>query len=71
MIAKPLYKLTEHSSKEFEWTEESQHAFDTLKQLFTSSPVLAYPKRDAEFILDTDASNHGIGAVLAQVQDGL
>ena len=69
-IARPLYQLTE-PTKEFEWTNECQHAFDKLKELLTSSPVLAYPKQDGLFILDTDASNHGIGAVLSQVQDGV
>ena len=34
------------------------------------SPILAYPRPHHEFILDTDASNSGIGAVLSQVQEG-
>ena len=34
------------------------------------SPILVYPRDQGEFVLDTDASNFGIGAVLSQVQDG-
>jgi len=70
-IAKPLYQLTENNLKSFEWTASCEEAFEQLKGLLTSAPVLAYPQRDALFILDTDASNHGIGAVLSQLQDGV
>ena len=45
-------------------------AFGFLKQRLVNAPILAYPTADGEFILDTDASNVGIGAVLSQVQDG-
>jgi len=38
--------------------------------LISSSPILIFPKEDRQFILDTDASNHGIDAVLSQVQEG-
>ena len=69
-IAKPLYKLTE-AKAEFAWTEQCQLAFDSLKGLLTSDRVLAYPTREGKFVLDTDASDHGIGAVLSQFQDGV
>ena len=46
-----------------------QEAFDCLKELLTSAPILAYPKLGSQFILDTDASDVGVGAVLSQVQD--
>ena len=42
-----------------------------LKTKLTETPVLAYPNQDDHFILDTDASNHSIGAELLQVQDGI
>ncbi len=35
-----------------------------------NAPILSYPRMDGDFILDTDASNESIGAVLAQIQDG-
>ena len=68
-IAKPLTRLTEEN-RQFAWNEECQNAFEHLKQILVSAPVLAYPKRDGKFVLDTDASNVGIGGVLSQVQDG-
>ncbi|GBM45246.1 hypothetical protein AVEN_213073-1, partial [Araneus ventricosus] len=48
------------------WTEECEKSFNSLKQALITSPVLTYPRTDKEFILDTDASNEGIGAVLSQ-----
>ncbi|GBM75402.1 Transposon Ty3-I Gag-Pol polyprotein, partial [Araneus ventricosus] len=64
-IARPLHKLTEAKSN-FNWTEECEKSFNSLKQALTSSPILTYPQTDKDFILDTDASNEGIGAVLSQ-----
>ncbi len=42
-----------------------------LKKPYCDAPVLVLPKRNVEFILDTDASNGAIGAVLSQVSDGV
>jgi hypothetical protein len=53
----------------FKWTDECQNAFDELKTFLTSTPILAYPLPDIPFILDTDASDKAVGAVLSQVQD--
>ena len=68
-IAKPLHKLCEKSSK-FQWTDESQLAFQKLKDALTSAPILTYPREGHPFILDTDASNKAVGAVLSQKQEG-
>ncbi|GBM50228.1 Retrovirus-related Pol polyprotein from transposon 297 [Araneus ventricosus] len=64
-IARPLHKLTEARSS-FNWTEECEKSFNSLKQALITSPILTYPRIDKEFILDTDASNEVIGAVLSQ-----
>ncbi|GFT93764.1 retrovirus-related Pol polyprotein from transposon 297, partial [Nephila pilipes] len=64
-IARPLHKLTEAKSN-FNWTEDCQKSFNSLKQALTTSPVLTYSRTNEDFILDTDASNEGIGAVLSQ-----
>ena len=52
----------------FVWGSDQEIAFETLKHRFITAPVLAYPIDDARFILDTDASNDGMGAVLSQMQ---
>ena len=67
--AKPLHALTE-KDKPFEWTDECNKAFNDLKEKLMTSPILAYPEFGQPYILDTDASNFGIGAVLSQVQQG-
>ena len=68
-ISKPLTVLTEKSVP-FVWKDDQQEAFDLLKSKLTTTPVLAFPDASAHFLLDTDASNWGIGAVLSQVIDG-
>ena len=68
-IARPLHRLTEKDTH-FIWTAECAQAFQRLKRSLTSAPVLSYPTTTEPFVLDTDASNRGIGAVLSQVQNG-
>jgi len=70
ILAKPLYVLTENQTK-FIWNKQCEDVFNRLKQAPTSSPILSLPKEEGELILDTDASNFGIGAVLSQKQDGV
>ena len=67
-IAGPLYQLTNKGAV-FTWDEACQSAFNQLKQRLTESPVLTYPRfapSADQFILLTDASATGIGAVLEQ-----
>jgi len=68
-IAAPLHRLTE-KDKAFVWTHECDVAFHRLKQVMSQAPMLAYPTSEGAFVLDTDASNTGIGAVLSQKQGG-
>ena len=68
-IARPLHRLTE-VDRPFIWTSECQSAFTNLKTALSSPPILGYPSADGKFILDTDASNFAIGAVLSQQQEG-
>ena len=66
-MARPLNELKE--KKEWKWEEEQQRAFDELKDKITSQPVLALPKREGKFQVETDTSEHAIGGVLSQEQD--
>ena len=50
----------------FEWTTECDKCFQTLKDLVKTAQVLAHPDFQKPFKIQTDASKHGIGAVLLQ-----
>jgi hypothetical protein len=68
-IAKPLTDLTRKSTPFF-WSERCQESFTQIKTLLTKTSITAYPLDNGDYILDTDASDVAIGAVLSQVQDG-
>ncbi len=50
----------------FVWDKNCETAFQTLKEQLVSRPVLAFPETDGDYILYTDASNIGVGAVLGK-----
>jgi len=54
----------------YEWGPEQMNAFCTLKELLISAPILGMPTDSGMFLLDTDASSVGLGAVISQMQDG-
>ncbi len=56
-------------SDHFRWDDEQEDAFIKLKEALCKALVLAYPNPDLLYVVDTDASNLAIGAVLSQVQD--
>ena len=61
---KPLHHLTEKGVS-FVWTNETDKAFEELKDVLCNAPILAFPREGAEFVLDTEASGESIGAVLS------
>ncbi|KAK8386711.1 hypothetical protein O3P69_017875 [Scylla paramamosain] len=65
-VAAPLHRLTRKGAC-FVWDEACQAAFDGLKKALVEAPVLPYPDPKLPYLLDTDASAEGIGAVLSQV----
>ncbi|KAM9320174.1 gametogenetin-binding protein 2 [Gastrophryne carolinensis] len=67
-IAKPRTDLTKKKvSKQITWTEDCNKAFVALKTALSNSPVLQAPDFSKRFVVQTDASNFGLGAVLSQV----
>ena len=68
-IAAPLNTASQKGER-FRWTAECEEAFLSIKRKLMNAPILAFPWLDVPFILDTDASDRGLGAVLSQVQDG-
>jgi hypothetical protein len=67
-IATPLTNLLKKSSRTYEWDEECNEAFETLKGIFVKVLVLKLPNFDKHFDIHFDASNFIIGGVL--MQDG-
>jgi len=55
----------------FCWDDRKEEAFVTLKERLTSAPVLATPRDEGLYCMDTDASDCHIGAILQQHQDGV
>lgn len=68
-VAAPLHNLTRKGAQ-YLWDEACQQAFTALKQALVKAPVLPYPDPELPYILDTDASQEGVGAVLSQLRDG-
>ena len=66
-IVQPLTDLT-GADATFQGQEEQQHTFESLKQALTVPLALDYPRRTDTFVLTTDPSDTGIGAVLTTAQ---
>ena len=72
-IAAPLYDLTSGKNKDkksehLDLPPEAHEAFDCLKAACFQAPILAFPDFGKTFLLETDASGKGLGAVLSQKQ---
>ena len=67
-MVQPLNDLTK-KDEPFVWKEAQQEAFDKLKMLFTTAPVLAFPDNNCQFHLESDASEFAMGAVLSMLKE--
>jgi hypothetical protein len=62
-IANPITKL-QNKNKKFVWSEKCAEAFQRLKELLTTAPILKFPDMDMDFLVCIDASKEGLGEVL-------
>ena len=67
-IVSPLIRATQE--KIIEWNDECQRAFDLVRHILINDPVLQLPLFNEPFIIETDASLYGVGAVLSQSHTG-
>jgi hypothetical protein len=71
-VTAPLTDLTKGTnSKSILWTEDCQRALVKIQKVLNTFPVLLLPSLTEDFVLQTDASSKGMGAVLLQSKDGL
>jgi RNase H-like domain found in reverse transcriptase len=65
-VLAPLAALTSKTTTKWNWTEEHQKAFDTIKKIIAKEVLLAYPDFNDEFVIHTDVSHTQLGAVISQ-----
>lgn len=65
-ITAPITALIKKNVSKIVWTQESQDALDTIKGILTSAPILANPNYQEPFIIQSDASDTGMGGILVQ-----
>ncbi|KAG2212446.1 hypothetical protein INT45_003620, partial [Circinella minor] len=71
-LAAPLTELTKGTGakkRAIVWTKDCQVAFEKLKDRMTAAPILVPPNPDAPYVVETDASDYAVGAVLLQQGD--
>jgi transposase InsO family protein len=64
-VALPMTRMTRKDTP-FLWDDTAESAFNKLKLLFTKSPILHHAKSELQFIMECDASDSALGAILSQ-----
>ena len=67
-IMHPLVQLTKKKVK-WEWTDECENAFQTMKEVLTSAPVRNFPNFNLPLVLSCDASSVGLGCILSNIDE--
>ncbi|XDV15206.1 hypothetical protein PO909_015336 [Leuciscus waleckii] len=67
-ICAPVTSMVKKGIKRLTWSTEACQAFETLKEAFSSAPMLSHPDPELPFLVEVDASTNGVGAVLSQRQ---
>jgi len=67
-VAKPLNALLQKDAK-WEWSDVQFKAFEHLKSLLCSKPILVFPTEDRAFLVEADSSSYATGAVLSQMRE--
>lgn len=65
----PITSLIKKKAQKVNWTEEAELAFTKIKEALTSQPILRPPNYAKSFMIQCDASQYGVGAVLVQLDD--
>ena len=65
-VTAPLHVLTSGPASKFHWTPVAERTFGELKRRFTTAPILTHPDPTLPFVVEVDASETGVGAVLSQ-----
>lgn len=69
-LSEPLTRLLK-KGKRWEWGDDQVRVFDRIREHLIAAPILACPDFEQPFILQTDASSVGLGAVLTQTVEGV
>ena len=67
-IVGPITRLL-RKNQPWDWNQDAQTAFENLKKAFTSAPILRYYNPEFKCVLETDASDYAIGAILSQINE--
>ena len=71
-VATPLTDMTKRNTpNKVSWSQEAEKAFESLKDALISQPILKLPNINGTFIIQSDASEYGLGGVLLQAEDNV